>query len=222
MKRKDYTRIIIYALLIMVFNLIFFISGGVHRSATCWMAYAFVHVALLISCAAPFVCINYKRVPENLVTIYAFAWIYAIIAIVFNSVYILLKINSVKTCGIVNVILLVVYIIQFLINMNVNHTVEKNIETIDAEREFVRNVSSKLKMLMQLAETEDIRKKVERAYDVVRTSPLHSNSDVMNYELEIMQLVKMLEDDIDNKKYSEIDTKVNLIISNSKKRNAML
>lgn len=222
MKRKDYTRIIIYALLILVFNLVFFISGGIERSATCWVAYTFVHVALVVSCAAPFICINYKRIPENLVTIYVFAWIYSILGIILNAVYIFLNINSVKSCCILNIILLVAYIIQLLINVNVNYTVEKNIETIDAEREFIRDTSSKLKMLMQLAKTEDVRRKIEKAYDTVRTSPIHSNSNVMDYEVEVMRLVKNLEEELDHERYDKIDSIIDSIISNSKKRNAML
>lgn len=222
MKRRDYTRIIIYVLLIIFFNFLFFLSKKVDKNDTSWLAYIFTHIALLVSCGAPFICINYKRIPENLVTIFGFAWLYAIIACAINSLYIFMRVNHFKSCLVLNLALLLVYLIQLIINVNVNYTVEKNIETIEAERQFVSDTTKKIKMMMQLAGTEEIRRKIERAYDAVRTCPLHSNSQVMNYEVEIIRLVDVLEEKIDKGSVSEIDDIVLCIEKNVKKRNSML
>lgn len=222
MKTKDYVRLGCYAIIMVVFNFLFFLQGGADVEAAGWMAYGFAHLALIVSCAAPFLCIHYKRIPENLSTIYVFAWLYGGVGFVFNVVILLLHIQNIKPILVINVILLAVYLIQLLINMNVNYTVEKNIETVEAERQFVRATAGKLQMVMQLCASAQERRVVEKAYDAVRTCPLHSNDNVINYEVEIMRLVDNLEKKIANSDYEGIDVIVQSIVMDCKKRNAML
>ena len=64
-----------------------------------------VWLAILVSYIAPLYCKNYKRIPENLITNYTFSWIYSGIAILFNAVVLLVKVQSVSVVLILNVIL---------------------------------------------------------------------------------------------------------------------
>lgn len=219
---KSYLRIARYVAAAVIFNLVFFLVGGIEQTVAGWIAYAFVHIALIISFVAPLYCINYKRIPENLITIYAFAWIYSALAIILNIVLIMIKTDSIKITLITNAVLLALYFIQLTININVNHAVEKNLETIEAERQFVRDVSSKLKMCMTMVKEQEARKVVEKAYDAVRTSPLHSNEQVMNYEIEVIRLSGKLETAVDAENYEEAMAIAEEIVKNTKKRNAML
>lgn len=189
---KNKSRIVIYLILIALFNVIFFMVGGGNRNASIWIGYAFVYVALIVSFSAPLFCINYKRVPENLMPIYGFAWAYMIISIIMNSVFFIIDINNLKMVLISNLILLVIYIINFIINFNVNTTVEKQLETVDAEREFIKNASNNIKSCMNRISDQKILKNVERAYDIVRTSPLHSNENAVQNELDILKLTDLL------------------------------
>lgn len=215
-------RTVVYIGYIIIYNLIFFMKGGMNSSTAGWIAYGFVWLAILISYIAPLYCKNYKRIPENLVTNYTFSWIYSAVTIVFNAIVILLKIKSVPLTLILNLIFVVLYMQQLFYSLRVNYEVETNLERTDAERQFVRDVSKKLQMCRQMTDDAALKKEIEKAYDAVRSCPLKSNDMAMNYEIKIIGLTDTLESKMDNNQNQEVPGIVQDILSNVKKRNAML
>ena len=222
MNSKQIMRTVVYIGYIIIYNLIFFMKGGMDSSTAGWIAYGFVWLAILISYIAPLYCKNYKRIPENLVTNYTFSWIYSAVTIVFNAIVILLKIKSVPLTLILNLIFVVFYLQQLFYSLRVNYEVETNLERTDAERQFVRDVSKKLQMCRQMTDDAALKKEIEKAYDAVRSCPLKSNDMAMNYEIKIIGLVDTLESKMDNNQNQEVPGIVQDILNNVKKRNAML
>lgn len=222
MNSKQIMRTVVYIGYIIIYNLIFFMKGGMDSSTAGWIAYGFVWLAILISYIAPLYCKNYKRIPENLVTNYTFSWIYSAVTIVFNAIVILLKIKSVPLTLILNLIFVVLYMQQLFYSLRVNYEVETNLERTDAERQFVRDVSKKLQMCRQMTDDATLKKEIEKAYDAVRSCPLKSNDMAMNYEIKIIGLTDTLESKMDNNQNQEVPGIVQDILSNVKKRNAML
>ena len=222
MNAKQIMRTIVYIGYIIIYNLIFFMKGGMDSSAAGWIAYGFVWLAILVSYIAPLYCKNYKRIPENLITKYTFSWIYSGIAILFNAVVLLVKVQSVSVVLILNVIFCIMYLQQLFISLRVNYEVETNLEQIDAERQFVREVSKKLQMCRQQTNNEVLKKEIEKAYDAVRCCPLKSNDMAMKYEIQIIALTDKLGNKLDDNKIQEIPEIVQEILKNVKKRNAML
>ena len=222
MNSKQIMRTVVYIGYIIIYNLIFFMKGGMNSSTAGWIAYGFVWLAILISYIAPLYCKNYKRIPENLVTNYTFSWIYSAVTIVFNAIVILLKIKSVPLTLILNLIFVVLYMQQLFYSLRVNYEVETNLERTDAERQFVRDVSKKLQMCRQMTDDATLKKEIEKAYDAVRSCPLKSNDMAMNYEIKIIGLTDTLESKMDNNQNQEVPGIVQDILSNVKKRNAML
>ena len=222
MNSKQIMRTVVYIGYIIIYNLIFFMKGGMDSSVAGWIAYGFVWLAILISYIAPLYCKNYKRIPENLVTNYTFSWIYSAATIVFNALVILLKIKSVPLTLILNLIFVVLYLQQLFYSLRVNYEVETNLERTDAERQFVRDVSKKLQMCRQMTDDAALKKEIEKAYDAVRSCPLKSNDMAMNYEIKIIGLVDTLESKMDNNQNQEILGIVQDILNNVNKRNAML
>lgn len=222
MNSKQIMRTVVYIGYIIIYNLIFFMKGGMDSSTAGWIAYGFVWLAILISYIAPLYCKNYKRIPENLVTNYTFSWIYSAVTIVFNAIVILLKIKSVPLTLILNLIFAVLYLQQLFYSLRVNYEVETNLERTDAERQFVRDVSKKLQMCRQMTDDAALKKEIEKAYDAVRSCPLKSNDMAMNYEIKIIGLTDTLESKMDNNQNQEVPGIVQDILSNVKKRNAML
>ena len=222
MNSKQIMRTVVYIGYIIIYNLIFFMKGGMDSSTAGWIAYGFVWLAILISYIAPLYCKNYKRIPENLVTNYTISWISSAVTIVFNAIVILLKIKSVPLTLILNLIFVVLYLQQLFYSLRVNYEVETNLERTDAERQFVRDVSKKLQMCRQMTDDAALKKEIEKAYDAVRSCPLKSNDMAMNYEIKIIGLTDTLESKMDNNQNQEVPGIVQDILSNVKKRNAML
>lgn len=219
---RQILRAIIYFLIAVIFNLIFFIVGGTKHNSAEWMAYVWTYVAIIVSFSAPLLCIKYKRTPENLVTIYLFAWLYSIGITVFNALIMLFNIKSIKIVILINGVVFLVYLILLIFNMRVNYDIEKNDETIDSERQFVHGISNKIRMCMQNVDDVNTQKSLEKAYDAVRTSPLYTNSQVMNYEIEVVRLAGELEMATDNKDYELAKEIAGKIVTNTNKRNALL
>ena len=204
MNSKQIMRTVVYIGYIIIYNLIFFMKGGMDSSTAGWIAYGFVWLAILISYIAPLYCKNYKRIPEHLVTNYTFSWIYSAVTIVFNAIVILLKIKSVPLTLILNLIFVVLYMQQLFYSLRVNYEVETNLERTDAERQFVRDVSKKLQMCRQMTDDAALKKEIEKAYDAVRSCPLKSNDMAMNYEIKIIGLTDTLESKMDNNQNQEV------------------
>ena len=119
MNSKQIMRTVVYIGYIIIYNLIFFMKGGMDSSTAGWIAYGFVWLAILISYIAPLYCKNYKRIPENLVTNYTFSWIYSAVTIVFNAIVILLKIKSVPLTLILNLIFVKIIIKTYRIAIRI-------------------------------------------------------------------------------------------------------
>lgn len=219
---KQTLRAITYLLILAIFNLIYFIVGGTTHNTAEWAAYVWTYISIFVSFGAPLICIKYKRTPENLVTIYLFAWLYSIGIIVFNALVMLLNIKSIKLVMLINSVVFLLYLIQLILNMQVNYNIEKNEETVDSERQFVHKISNRIRICMQNIDDINTKKCIEKAYDMVRTSPLHTSSLVMNYEVEIVRLTDDLENSIDNKDYEHAKDIAKEIIANTNKRNGML
>lgn len=189
---KQISRIVAYVAVLAVFNVIFFLLGGTDHSCATWISYGFIMFAILASYVTPLFCKNFKRIPENLVTIYVSSWIYLAIALIMNGLFIITKFDNYKIDIVFNAVVFVLYLIIFTVNLNVNTKVEKNLEHSDAERQFVRDASQKIRYCLDLTPEANACKLIERAYDEVRTSPIRSNEQVMNYELEVIRLVEEL------------------------------
>ena len=58
MNAKQIMRTIVYIGYIIIYNLIFFMKGGMDSSAAGWIAYGFVWLAILVSYIAPLYCKN--------------------------------------------------------------------------------------------------------------------------------------------------------------------
>ena len=222
MSTKQIMRTMVYCGYLLIYNLIFFFIMGNQNSASDWIAYVFVWIAIIISYVAPLYCKNYKRIPENLVTNYTYSWIYSTVTILFNAMVILIRITNLPVVLSVNLIFCVVYMQQLFISLRVNYHVETNLERTDSEREFVRGISRELQMCRDLVNDTGLKDEIEKAYDAVRCCPIRSNDVVMNYELEIIELTKTLEKKIDNNELQEIKEIVSKIINLVNKRNALL
>ena len=75
---------------------------------------------------------------------------------------------------------------------------------------------------MDKAPNQAIYKKVEKVYDFIHSSPIKSNNQVMEYEIEVFRLVSMLDKCVDNNNMSEIDKTIDEIMKNAGARNRML
>lgn len=213
---------IIYAIVLVAINMIYFMFGGADRASYEWLAYGFIMGSIIISFCAILSCINYKRVPDNLITLDLATWLYSIASLIINTIFILINFSNIKIILVINMLLLGLFIIVYSINMSVNNAIERNLGDLEADKHFVKNVSDKLKIIMDIAQGETIKNKIEMAYDTVRTAPVKSNSRAMEYEIKIISLVEAVEQKIEQQDFANAEQLLGDILINIKKRNNCL
>lgn len=211
-----------YLFLAVLFNVIFYLLWGVKHTSGGWISYGFVHIALVVSWISSVYCANYKRIPENLASIYGFAWLYSIISIILNAFFIAIDINNFKLPLLINLALLVVYVIQLMKNISINEEVEKNLETTEYGRQYVNSVSSMLKVVLENVSDVSNKKNIEKAYDIVRTSQIRGGENVNNIESEVVRLTSELYNNSSAMSVAEIDKCAKDVISMANKRNLMI
>ena len=69
---------------------------------------------------------------------------------------------------------------------------------------------------------KQLRKKVEKLYDLLHSSPAKSNNSVRDYELTVLELIDALEGNIDRNDISEAETTISKIERSASERNRRL
>lgn len=77
-------------------------------------------------------------------------------------------------------------------------------------------------MCMNISEDAAAKKAIEKAYDIVRTSALHTSDMAMEYELEVIRLAGELERYVDDQDYQNVLLIADRISKTAVKRNSVL
>ena len=106
--------------------------------------------------------------------------------------------------------------------MIANRYTEENIERHEIELRYVKTASAQLESIKDSTDNKTLKKKIERLYDLLHSSPVKSNSSVKRYELTVMNLIDVLEDNIRRDDLSAAEETINQIERNASERNRRL
>lgn len=196
MGKKDKLLIAGSAIFLVVFNFIFLLTAGTDHPMSVWISYIFIHVAYLMILVAPLLTRKTKhtellRMPLILVSKVHFG-----ITFVVGLLFILLCLENFKVNLIIHVVITAAYLVVLIFNIIANeHTVQSN-ERHEQEMEYVRGSADQLKGIMDSVSDSKLRKKVERIYDLVSTSPVRSDASVRSVEWNVMNLIGELRESI--------------------------
>jgi len=114
------------------------------------------------------------------------------------------------------------YGILLLINVVANKQTAEALEKRQEEINYIKIASSKLKLLMDRVNDKEAKKKVEKAYDTVYSSPVKSHPDLIDIENHILHTINALESEITSNNNENIITLVNSILNDVNERNIKL
>lgn len=224
MKRKGMT-IAILTVFLVVFNVVFFVLGWNQKGdagAAVWISYGFIHIAYFAVVLTVMLTAHKGKMTELSMPALTISITYLLAELVVSLCFILAFQNSIKGCVIVNVILLGIYLVMFLANAMVDDATTTNLENQKADRVFVKECSANLKAIMDRTTDQSTYKKIEKAYDYIHSSPIKSNSQVMECEIEVVRLIKLLDQYVDEQNEMEIDRTIQSIMRNAGERNKYL
>jgi hypothetical protein len=177
----------------MIFNTIFFVASGTDHAVSVWISYGFIHFAYLMLLVTPKLIRGGKSSAVFGFSLYSISSVYFLVELVIGVVFILTSPESYKAALLVQVCLAGLYGIILIANLIANE------HTADAEEErqyqidYVKKASAEIKILLDRISDKEAKKKVEKVYDALYSSPVKSHPSIAQMENRILESIDELQ-----------------------------
>ena len=221
MIRKSVLWTLLDLVFLIAFNLIFFIVSGLTHTISVWISYTFIHISYVMLLLTPLFTHNNKTKFILGMSISAISYIYFMIDLTCGIMFIIFLSDKLIIPLIVNIVLLALYLLLLISVVLTNERTNTNLQIHEAEMKYIDKASSGLENLSIMIDDKNLLKKVNKAYDIISASPVHSDESVKSIENEVLTIIDEMNDMFltdKNNTYNLIDK----IIYLANKRNAIL
>ncbi len=221
MIRKSVLWTLLDLVFLIAFNLIFFIVSGLTHTISVWISYTFIHISYVMLLLTPLFTHNNKTKFILGMSISAISYIYFMIDLTCGIMFIIFLSDKLIIPLIVNIVLLALYLLLLISVVLTNERTNTNLQIHEAEMKYIDKASSGLENLSIMIEDKNLLKKVNKAYDIISASPVHSDESVKSIENEVLTIIDEMNEMFltdKNNTYNLIDK----IIYLANKRNAIL
>ena len=222
MDKKRFLWIILDLVFLIVFNVVFFVAGGTKHEATVWISYGFIHFAYIMMLITPLLVKKSTNTAVLGFPLYSISSAYFLVAFIVGLIFIFTHPESYKMSLIVQVIIAGIYAIMLISNMIANEHTAESVERHEMELRYVKDASAHLKSIMDSVSDKAMRKKIEKLYDLLHSSPAKSNNSVRDYELAVLDLIDVLEDNLRRGDIPAANATISKIERNASERNRRL
>lgn len=219
MKKKNILWILLDIVFLAVFNTVFFMVGGTDHPASAWISYGFIHFSYLMILVTPFLIRKSSSQAVFGFSLYSVSAVYFFVEFIVGLVFIFISSESYKASLVVQVIISGIYAVMLISNLIANEYTADSVEQHEDEVAYIKNAASRVKMLMGKASDKKANKEIERAYDLLHSSPSKSNNAVAPLESAILRAIYELESAVSSKDEDAIFSKSREIISLAETRN---
>jgi len=221
MIRKSVLWTLLDLVFLIAFNLIFFIVSGLTHTISVWISYTFIHISYVMLLLTPLFTHNNKTKFILGMSISAISYIYFMIDLTCGIIFIIFLSDKLIIPLIVNIVLLALYLLLLISVVLTNERTNTNLQIHEAEMKYIDKASSGLENLSIMIDDKNLLKKVNKAYDIISASPVHSDESVKSIENEVLTIIDEMNEMFltdKNNTYNLIDK----IIYLANKRNAIL
>ena len=170
--------------------------GGTDHNTAGWISYVFIHLAYFMLIITPLLVKNSTNNFIFGITLSAISSVYFLVVFITGVIFILMNPDSYKLPLVVQIVISGIYGIILVSTIISNDSTADNVDTHNAENNYIKETSSSLKNVMNHVNDPQLKKQLSKAYDIISTSPTKSSSSVKMIEDEISQLVASLQDSI--------------------------
>lgn len=156
---------------------------------------------------------NYSRLP--------IVGSYSTITFIISTLFIICNLKNITITIVTQVILLGLFIIILASNTIANNSAETSLNEDKRKYNKVNDMCSRLDMILKTVTNKEVYKKIEKAYDDVKSSKVNINEDTTQVDNDILQAIAIIEYNIQNGAYNLLDVQVNKIHNLVIKRNQM-
>lgn len=220
--KKNILWILLDLVFLIIFNTIFFVAGGNEHPASVWISYAFIHFSYIMILATPLLIRKSSSSAIFGFSLYSISSVYFFLEFVVGLVFIFISSESYKAALLTQIIIAGIYAILLLANMIANEHTANNIERHEEEILFIKEISSRVKLLLGKLSDKKVNKELEKLYDLLRSSPAKSINSVKNIEIDVSNRIDELEVFI---RMKDVENTIDIcknIIALIEKRNSIL
>lgn len=219
---KGILNILLDLVFIAVFNVLFFVLGGVEHIASVWISYVFIHLAYVM------ILITARLIRKGRCSaifgfsLYSISSVYFFLEFIIGLLFVFKLNESYKVALSIQLILAGVYAILLLAHLIMNEHTADAIEKQTEEGLYIKRVSLNIKELMNRVEDKEAGKKLEKVYDLMHSSPVRSIPQVKEIESQIAESILEIEKAVDANDISLIIEKCKSLTILIEERNKIL
>ena len=222
MKKITVLWLILNLIFLLVFNAIFFVAGGVEHNASVWVSYGFIHFAYLMLLLTPKLIRRGKSAAVFGFSLYSISATYFLVEFIAGIVIILVSPESFSVAFLVQLCIAGLYGIILVSHMISNERTAEAEEKRQTQIAYVKDASAKLKGLLDSISDKETKKKIERVYDAIYSSPVKSHPNLEQIESSILQSINELERAVTTGDKDYIASVANFLLSSINERNNLL
>lgn len=198
MKKENVLWILLDLIFLVVFNVVFFVIGGQEHPFSTWISYGFIHLSYIMVVITPFLLRKCSSTAVFGFSLYAISSTYFLVEFVVGVVCIFFKSELYKTPLVIQVVIAGIYGVLLLSYLIANERTADRIEKHEEEVSYIKKAASRVKALVGKSTDRKTNKEIEKAYDILHSSPTKSTTSVHTIENSVMDKIAALEDAVDS------------------------
>ena len=222
MKKTTIMWAILNIIFLVIFNVLFFVLGGSNHPASVWISYGSIHFAYLMLLLTPKLIRGGKSSAVFGFSLYSISAVYFFVAFVTGIIFILVAPESINAALWVQLCMAGLYGIMLVAHMLANESTAEAEEKRQSQIAYVKDASAKLRNLLESIDDKETKKKVERVYDAMRSSPVKSHPTLVQKENGILQSVTELEHAVAMKNNEAVIRTADSLLFSINERNNLL
>ena len=222
MKKTKFFWYLLDSIFIIVFNLYFFLLKGTDHLTSVWISYSSIHFAFFMLLATPYFVRKGGASAEYGRPLFVITTIYFFIAFIVGVFFIIISPESNTAALLFQITIAAIFAILLLANLIANEHTADNIQKHATELSYVKESSSRIEALLKQISDNTVRKKVEKAYDLIHSSQIKSSSNVKLIEQDIISEIDNLEKALQKNTFENIQMIVDKICNLANERNRQL
>jgi hypothetical protein len=222
MKKSKVLGSLIHLIVLALFNALYFGIGGVDHPASAWISYGFIHFSYVMVIITPYITQKGKDRATYAASMYTITSAYFAIELIVGAIIIIVAPEGHKFSLFSQLIMAAIYLIILFGNMIADEHTAKSVEKHEAELIYVKESCSMLKAIMSDISDEQLYRKIEKAYDLIQSSPVKSATNVLSIESQVISEIDNLGLAVRNGDATAISASADKIARLANERNRLL
>ena len=197
---------IIFGTIVVMLDVIIFLTIKNYNAARI-INIIFLNLTVFITCCLAI--INNKEKAKYLsISKYPILFVYMLVSIIINLLFIVLNLKSTNISIITQVVLLGILIICLNIDKIGTNVIGKEEEQQSIRVNNLKKIKNRLNLILKTTDNYELRKKIKRVYDVAN-SCITDVYEVEEIDSKIIKKIDILEDELEKNESDKIDKLVN-------------